>query len=478
MLVKFSIWRCLHILNIKDRIKKIDNEYSENEIYLEHGMQSLIFFYDLSLYNSLIVDINIERDKYDDTENRMKFISLYKQVYFAQRKKLITILKKIEDRTIVIFPEPNKEEIIEFLCDTWKYDDSTSTTENLYNYAEICIRRAINKTNDEIYLLRYYPSVYYNYSDSYIGGKFGYRYDDEILIYDKVNIITDRTNHFRLYVNDETTGVDKRSILNVFAFLNGCPNFQFLDNTYLNKKLEDLYQKFDLLDCIRLRHPNYLKSDVEKSIHLELPIIKNKRGHKIIAFDKMSHEGIFDLYHAALKQFEPLPRCVFLYRVFEYAAANHYKVLFEPAQYNPEDAIEYYLKLALNYNPNPLYYIDFGIKNAKPKLYNFFTVLKREARKILDEWSTAPFLSNKSPSQVIYITGRNFTVHGASGKHGARNMQYDYDKNYLHINNVNILLELIARYVIEILNPEIKNVVERRTFFYKERYKRLLLKNK
>lgn len=91
MLVKFSIWRCLHILNIKDRIKKIDNEYSENEIYLEHGMQSLIFFYDLSLYNSLIVDINIERDKYDDTENRMKFISLYKQVYFAQRKKLITI---------------------------------------------------------------------------------------------------------------------------------------------------------------------------------------------------------------------------------------------------------------------------------------------------------------------------------------------------------------------------------------------------
>lgn len=44
MLVKFSIWRCLHILNIKDRIKKIDNEYSENEIYLEHGMQSLIFF--------------------------------------------------------------------------------------------------------------------------------------------------------------------------------------------------------------------------------------------------------------------------------------------------------------------------------------------------------------------------------------------------------------------------------------------------
>mgnify|MGYP000426498119 CR=1 FL=1 len=51
---------------------------------------------------------------------------------------------------------------------------------------------------------------------------------------------------------------------------------------------------------------------------------------------------------------------------------------------------------------------------------------------------------------------------------GERNMQYDYDKNYLHINNVNILLEIIARYVIELLNPELKNVVERRTVFYKK----------
>lgn len=46
----------------------------------------------------------------------------------------------------------------------------------------------------------------------------------------------------------------------------------------------------------------------------------------------------------------------------------------------------------------------------------------------------------------------------------------------MHINNVNILLELIARYVIELLNPELKNVVERRTLFYKDKYKRLFEK--
>lgn len=112
--------------------------------------------------------------------------------------------------------------------------------------------------------------------------------------------------------------------------------------------------------------------------------------------------------------------------------------------------------------------MDFGSEKAKPKLYNFFTILKLEAKKILDEWSNAPFLSNKRTGEIIYLTGRNFTAHGASGVRGERNMQYDYDKNYLHINNVNILLEIIARYVIELLNPELKNVVERRTVSIKK----------
>lgn len=464
-------------MNIRDRIKEIYDEYSENEIYLKYGLPSLML-YEPTPYKNLIGDINIERDKYTATEDRKKFIPLYKKVYFAQRKKLKAILAGIEDRTIVIFPEPTKEEMIAFLGRTQRYDNSISNAENLYRYAAVCIRRALNDTDEELYLLRYYPSVYYNYPDSYIGGKFNYRYENEVIIYNKVNILTDGMHHFRLYVNDETTAMDKRSILNVFAFLNGCPNFEFLNNTHVNQKLDDLYSKFDLLECIRLRHPNYLKSDIEKSIYLELPILKNKYRYRIIAFGKMPHEGILDLYHAALKQFEPLPRCVFLYRVFEYAAANHYKIQFKPVQYKPEDAIEYYLKLALTYNPNPLYYIDFESKKNKTKLYNFFTVLKMEAKKILNEWSTVPFLSNKRIGEIIYLTGRNFTVHGASGVRGERNMQYDYDKNYLHINNVNILLELISRYVIELLNPELKNVVERRTFFYKERYQKLLEKNK
>lgn len=367
-------------MNIRDRIKAIDDEYSENEIFLEHGLLSLMLYESIQ-YKKLIVDINIERDKCTATEDRKRFIYLYKQVYFAQRKKLKAILAGIEDRTAVIFPEPSKKDMIRLWGDIRQYDDSISNAENIYRYAAACIRRALGDTEEEVYILRYYPSVYYNYPESYIGGEFYYRYENEVIIYNKVNILIDGMHHFKLYVNDETSILDKRSILNVFAFLNGCPNFEFLNNTHVNQKLNDLYQSFDLLDCIRLRHPNYLKSDVEKPIYLELPILKNKCGRKIIAFNKMTHEGILDLYYAALKQFKPLPRCVFLYRVFEYAEANHYKIQFNPAQYKPEDTIEYYLNLALNYNPNPLYYIGFGSKKAKPRLCNFFTALKLEAKK-------------------------------------------------------------------------------------------------
>ena len=100
-------------MNIRDRIKAIDDEYSESEIYLEYGLPSLML-YEPTPYKNLIVDINIERDKYTATEDRMKFISLYKQVYLAQRKKLKAILAGIEARTIAIFPEPMKEEMIGF----------------------------------------------------------------------------------------------------------------------------------------------------------------------------------------------------------------------------------------------------------------------------------------------------------------------------------------------------------------------------
>ena len=74
----------------------------------------------------------------------------------------------------------------------------------------------------------------------------------------------------------------------------------------------------------------------------------------------------------------------------------------------------------------------------------------------MKEWSNNPYLSGKSLGEVIYSTGRCAAAHGKNNK-AAR---YDYGMNYKHINDVNIFLELIARYIIDELNPSIVRLVE------------------
>ena len=457
------------VANIENELRKIDNTVSNSKLFLEDGLLSLVFF-DIREYIDLICEINKERDTKKETYQREAFIPLYKKVFLAQRKKLNSILTNIKNRTIDIEPIPTEEQMKDIPLETLQYDDRLSASDNLFNYAEHRIKRAILETNEELYILKNYPSVYYNFRNTYIGGDFKYRYKNEMIIYKSVYAAMNETHHFTTYTNDRNSLSDQRALLNILAYLNGRPNFEFTPNANFNRKLDDLYQQFDLLDCVRLRNSNYLKTTSEEHIYLELPIIKNKNYYGLTIFIEMPHEGILDLYHASLKQFEPLPRCVFLYRVFEYAASEHYKPTFQPTAYKVEDAIEYYLNEALNYNPNPLFYVRFSKK--KVIINNFFIVLKKETKKIFVEWSSNPYLKNKTKGEIIYSTGRNFTAHGGNR---ARNMQYDYDKNYLHINNINIMLELIARYVIELLNPNICKIVESRTKCYLENYNKHLL---
>lgn len=452
------------MFNVENRLQEINDIVSDKELFLEYGLLSLAFF-EIKEYIDLVCEINRSREKIIKTVQRSAYIPLYKKVYKAQGKKLNAILSNIKNRTITIYPIPTEEEMRNSCLETLRYNDSMTAMDNLFAYAEQRIKRALNLSNEELYVLNHCPCVYYNNKNSYIGGNFGYRYKNELIVYKNVYAATDGMHHFVTYTNDNNSLADQRALLNILAFLNGSPNFELTKNPGFNQKLDDLYQRFDLLDSIRLRDSNYLRSDTDKAIYLELPIIKNKNYYNVVIFKDMVHEGILDLYHASLKQFEPLPRCVFLYRVFEYAASSHYKPTFQPPEYKVEDAIDYYLTKALQYNPNPLYYVRFS--NRKVIINNYFTALKNEARKILFEWKSNRVLKNKTSGEIIYLTGRNFTAHGGNGE---RNMQYDYDKNYIHINNINIMLELIARYVIELLNPNIRKIVSSKREYYLQKY--------
>lgn len=271
----------------------------------------------------------------------------------------------------------------------------------------------------------------------------------------------------------------KRALLNILAYFNGQPHFYFTENYNFNRKIAELYEQFDLMDMLKLRKKDFFVSEEIEPNYCELPVLKRKNNYEFICLEDSPHEMIFELYHASLKQFESLPRCVFLYRVFEYGAQHHYQRIFNPPNYSPVDALDYYVNAIMTHNFIPLYYVDSGISyNArgktiidkrKSKYINFTTALKKEVKKIKNEWNNHNYLKTKTPGKIIYVTGRNAAAHGGSGENNAR---YDYDSNYKHINDVNIFLELIARYLIEVLNPQFSNIVERRTKYYDD-YKRI-----
>lgn len=330
----------------------------------------------------------------------------------------------------------------------------------------------IYETNNEIYKLKNFPYEYINTFDNFIGPYRPTKFEKDIIFYKDVFIANKENHHFSVFYNENTLEETRRAVLNILAYFNGRPYFYFTENYSFNRKLMELYQQFDLLDMIRIRKRNYFDNNSEEPFYLESPILKYKSGHNFIEIKPVQHELMFELYHASLKQFESLPRCVFLYRVFEYAANNYFIPTYRPAKYKPQEALNDIFSREMSHKYVPLYYFDHGnycsidgkeISNKRKAQYRNFTgKLKNEAKKIIHEWSVHPYLSKKTIGEIIYETGRNATAHGSGGQSTAR---YDYSKNYQHINNVNILLELISRYLIELMNPEILNMVEYEKIF-------------
>lgn len=447
--------------------------YQEN--YLYSGVH--IGMFRLEQFNPLIVKLNQIRFKSETFSEKASLIDDYIKVYNAQGLKYRKLLRNLESGELRILYNKDDDNKIQYLQglieELWKYDYQKTFDENLRLFIATKIRLHINETNNEIYKLKNFPCEYINTFDNFIGPYRPTKFDNGIIFYKDVFIAHKENHHFSVFYNENSLEETKRTVLNILAYFNCEPYFYFTDNYSFNRKLMELYQQFDLLDMIRIRKSNYFDTNREEPFHLESPILKCKSGHNFIEIKPVQHELMFELYHASLKQFEALPRCVFLYRVFEYAANKYYIPTYRPANYKPQDALNDIFRRLMSHKYVPLYYLDHGnyrliegeeiICKRKAQYRNFTVKLKEEAQKIIHEWSVHPYLSGKTIGEIIYETGRNATAHGGGGRSTAR---YDYSKNYKHINNVNILLELIARYLIEILNPEVLNMVERRKIHY------------
>ncbi|NLB49749.1 MAG: hypothetical protein GX807_02930 [Erysipelotrichia bacterium] len=463
-------------MDIQNEIEKIESSINIYRLNVA-GKEAFeivmrLAYFEYPQYKKLIVELNKLRKRCSTYDEKAAFVCMYQAIYHSAKKMYKKTLKSINLGKLEIkhhlrtLNDGSAQKAIEhFLNDAGDVDFDKSCLKIMTNG----ILKQLADIKDELYVLDNHPDDYINTFSTYIGPDSIMRYRNDRVYYKDVSIIPTDSHSYSVSYNEKTTTSTKNAILDIFAYLNGMPYLYFTDNPEFNRKICDLYEKFDLLDMVRLRKKNYFAALSDEPISLQLPILRSNNDRFLIEIPDSQHEKVFELYQASLKQFEPMPRCVFLYRVFEYGAKYHYQHIMHPANYDPKDAIEYYLSNIFTHKYAPLYYIVYGRVSIegensdtvkvlkKSTCVNYISRLKKEARSILLEWSKHNYLKNKRLGEIIYNTGRNASAHASGGHADAR---YDYGLNYQHINNVNIILELIARYIVEELNPDIVKLVE------------------
>jgi hypothetical protein len=214
------------------------------------------------------------------------------------------------------------------------------------------------------------------------------------------------------------------TLVDLIAYFFYMPSFIDTGNKKLNYKLTYLYDSLDLF---------------------YLSVVNNlKKRDEIILIGTINHPILLAFYNTALKQPEPLAKCVFLFRIIEYyhnTIANKGKLV---------DCIEPLYLQALKHKFIPL---DLIPHYSKIKKYypNLIVNWKKKSKQIYNNWSKSGILLGVE----IYKRARCGIAHGrhTHGTSSCSIILHDYSKDYKFISEVNIFLELICRYIIESQNP-------------------------
>jgi hypothetical protein len=272
--------------------------------------------------------------------------------------------------------------------------------------------------DDFDYYKREYPIIY---------SKFKYQknfYSRDIspfdFIYDGV-VIKSRGNSSAIFFNPEKKG-SAETLIDLLAYFFYMPSFIDTSNQKLNSTLTNLYENFDLL------------------FHGITNNLKSKDD--VVVIDQINHPILLAFYNAALKQPEPLAKCVFLFRIIEYYNTN----ILQGVR-SPKPCIEPLYHQAINHKFIPLDLIPYFGKTKK-YYSNQIVKWKSKSKKIFERWN----LARLDFGENIYNIARCGVAHG---NNSCSIIMHDYSQNYKFISEVNIFQELICRYIIESQNPNL-----------------------
>lgn len=218
-----------------------------------------------------------------------------------------------------------------------------------------------------------------------------------------------------------------QELVDLLAYSLHIPLFLEVKSKKLNEYLAYLYENpiFEETGEYSLR--NWIPDDLE---------IENRVS---------SHsKSILSLYNTALKQPEPLAKCIFLYRIIEYFYENIIN------QRNKPTEIEYLnnlYKLSKTFRYIPILKIDrlITLKGMRTKYINIISVWRTKTNYYLEKYYSQNPEFNLG--NEIYCVGRCGSAHG--GGKPNRILRQEDIKDYRRVQVINMFLELIIRFLIE-----------------------------
>jgi|TARA_B110000261_G_scaffold163793_1_gene210838 hypothetical protein len=463
---------------MKQELKNIVNKLDSNNFYIDlpNNIDCAIYlnFIRVDIFDSFFRKFHKDFNETKKVTEQKRILNEEIIVYKALKKHLRKLINGIGANKTKITLNYNpelKENIESVLTSLFKLKPELDFNDKIKTQTLRKLELQFQQSNQAIFELENYQFSTYQFED-FLGSNFYLRFPKESIIYKEINITSSKYGS-SIISKDKSQKKDKNDLLNILSFLQASPNFLLTNNKYFNDKLSTIYNEFDILDLLTLTSKRFFNNPKNEFKSVSTPILKLYKNTNFTILPEINEGELFNLYHSSLKQIEPLPRCVFLFRIVEYGKNYHYQKIFKSDEIDLKDVIEYYYEKLINHKFIPIYFLDYGsnrdpktgsmTKKRKTQYRNLITELKKKSKELIKTWQTHNYLKSKSLGEIIYNTGRNTVAHGGNGK---QNINYDYDNKYKHINDVNVFLELIARYLIEIHNPKLKNIVHRQKGIY------------
>jgi hypothetical protein len=247
------------------------------------------------------------------------------------------------------------------------------------------------------------------------------------------NVLLENRDHVPIIFYDAEDRQDAECLIDYLSFIFHMPAFIHTGDEKFDDYLCNLYDSSITFEEWRYFSPLESADDV-------------------IQVEEINHPILLVLYNTAMKQPEPLARCVFLYRIIE----CYFKINNINNRAERMSCIKQFYEKALEH-----YFIPINVVDKVQKSQELEKHIETITKDLIDEWKEYSEEINirwqqegKNLATEIYNKGRCGVAHGNEID---SLILHDYSNDYKFITEVNYFLELICRYIIEFTNPKFKN---------------------